>query len=69
MFGRIEGLKPERGFGFIDGEDGKKYFLHAYNLVGRMPFSSLVVGQQVEFDAGVRGDKLCAFRIEVTNGA
>jgi cold shock CspA family protein len=65
LIGVIEGLKPDRGFGFIDGQDGAKYFLHAYHLVGRTPFSALAVGQEVSFDAGERDGKLCAFRIEV----
>lgn len=69
MLGVIEALKPERGFGFIEGQDGAKYFLHVYNLVDRIEISALAVGQEVEFDAGDRNGKLCAFRIKVQDNA
>lgn len=38
-----------RGFGFIRGEDGKKYFLHAKNFA---PSSAFRVATAVEFIAG-----------------
>ncbi|MHC8375647.1 cold-shock protein [Pseudomonas sp. MDT1-16] len=43
---------PERGFGFIRGNDGRNYFVHKKSVAG----GELVDGQQVEFD-GMPGPK------------
>ena len=69
MLGVIEGLKPERGFGFIDGQDGAKYFFHAYTMLCRTKFSHLAVGQEVTFKPGERNGKLAALEVEVKDSA
>jgi CspA family cold shock protein len=41
----------ERGFGFIKTEDGKDFFFHRNEIEG-VEFSSLKIGQEVEFEVG-----------------
>jgi CspA family cold shock protein len=41
----------DRGFGFIKTEDGKELFFHRNEIAG-VEFSSLRVGQEVEFEMG-----------------
>jgi cold shock protein len=48
MTGFVKKLVPERGFGFITGEDGKEYFFHSSETIG---FEDLYEGDQVTFDA------------------
>jgi len=49
MKGTIKKLIRERGFGFINTEDGREIFFHTTALQG-MTFASLIEGQSVEFD-------------------
>lgn len=49
MNGKIKTLVGDKGYGFIDGEDGKHYFFHYSNLVD-MRFESLTTGMPVIFD-------------------
>jgi CspA family cold shock protein len=49
MKGTIKKLIRERGFGFINAEDGREIFFHTTALQG-MTFASLIEGQPVEFD-------------------
>jgi len=53
--GKIKRLISFRGFGFIEGEDGKEVFFHRSGLQDT-EFDSLREGQAVEFDVE-RGDK------------
>jgi CspA family cold shock protein len=46
--GTIKKLVTERGFGFIDSEDGKEYFFHRSSTEGE--FDSLRGGEQVTFE-------------------
>jgi cold shock protein len=48
MTGKIKKLIPERGFGFITGEDGKDYFFHRTETIA---FEDLYEGDQVSFEA------------------
>ena len=41
----------DRGFGFIKTEEGKELFFHRNEIEG-VEFSSLIVGQEVEFELG-----------------
>ena len=50
--GVVRSFMPERGFGFIRGNDGRDYFVHRKSVAG----GELVDGQQVEFD-GMPGPK------------
>ncbi len=43
--------RMERGFGFINTEEGKDLFFHRNSLEG-VEFGSLFVGQGVEFEMG-----------------
>ena len=45
MYGRVTKYFHDRGFGFIRGEDGNSYFVHASKLYGEY----LVVGYYVFF--------------------
>lgn len=47
MRGRVRAFVPEKGYGFIDGEDGQSYFVHRDDVDGRAP---LLLGQEVVFD-------------------
>jgi CspA family cold shock protein len=48
MSGTITGLKVDRGFGFITGDDGREYFVHCREVVG-LPFHWLTIGTRVRF--------------------
>jgi len=47
--GKIKKLIKERGFGFINTEDGKEVFFHRSALEGT-DFDALEEGSSVEFD-------------------
>lgn len=53
--GTIKKLVRERGFGFIQGQDGRELFFHRSALPGE-GFDALAEGQAVEF-AVEKGDK------------
>lgn len=55
MTGTIKTLRTDKGFGFIQGQDGQEYFMHRSAVRGPM-FEELREGQTVTFDAS-RGDK------------
>ena len=50
MNGTISRLTPERRFGFIRGEDGKRYVFHRSELRGGLQFDELREGQHVVFE-------------------
>lgn len=50
MNGTIKRLSADRGFGFIQGEDGKDYFFHQSDLRGGLSFAQLKEGQRVAFE-------------------
>ncbi|RMD74837.1 MAG: NYN domain-containing protein [Lentisphaerae bacterium] len=47
--GKIKTKFPERGFGFVIGEDGWDYFFHVTDLAEGVDFSSLSEGDAVSF--------------------
>lgn len=49
MKGTIKTLFPEKGFGFIKGEDNKEYFMHR-SACKNCKIEDLGVGQEVEFE-------------------
>jgi len=62
MTGIVETFDPQRGYGFIKGEDGSSYHLHASEILdGRIPRQ----GQGVMFFAGVRQDRPRACHVKV----
>ena len=53
--GTVKKLVRERGFGFIQGQDGVELFFHRSAFAGG-GFDTLTEGQAVEFDVE-KGDK------------
>jgi CspA family cold shock protein len=49
--GTLKRLVADKGFGFVQAEDGSEYFFHQSACVG-MRFDELREGQAVTFDKG-----------------
>ncbi len=49
MTGTIKTIHPDKGFGFIIGEDRREYFFHRSSLKN-VSFEQLVKGQDVSFE-------------------
>ena len=49
MLGKVKGFSAEKGYGFIEREDGSDVFVH-FSAIQEDGFKSLSEGQQVEFD-------------------
>ncbi|PRT10058.1 cold-shock protein [Bacillus thuringiensis] len=56
MQGRVKWFNAEKGFGFIEREDGDDVFVH-FSAIQQDGYKSLEEGQQVDFDIvdGARG--------------
>ncbi|PWM52889.1 MAG: cold-shock protein [Clostridiales bacterium] len=56
MQGKVKWFNAEKGYGFIEGQDGKDVFVH-FSAIVQDGFKSLEEGQEVEFDVveGARG--------------
>ena len=50
MFGKVETYNTKKGFGFIRGDDGMKYFVPYCNV--ETVSGGLLPGYQVEFNTG-----------------
>jgi cold shock protein len=48
--GTIKKVVADRGFGFIEGEDGKEYFFHRSGVDGLLTFENLNGGERVTFE-------------------
>ncbi len=49
MQGSVKWFNPEKGYGFIEKEDGNDVFVH-YSAIQEEGFKTLDEGQQVEFE-------------------
>ncbi|ADH98590.1 cold shock domain-containing protein [Salisediminibacterium selenitireducens] len=56
MQGKVKWFNAEKGFGFIEREDGEDVFVH-YSAIDQEGFKTLDEGQDVEFEVveGARG--------------
>ncbi len=56
MQGRVKWFNSEKGFGFIERENGDDVFVH-FSAIQQEGYKSLEEGQQVQFDIvdGARG--------------
>ncbi|UFJ40031.1 cold shock domain-containing protein [Brevibacillus humidisoli] len=55
MLGKVKWFNAEKGYGFIEREDGGDVFVH-YSAIQSDGFKTLDEGQSVEFDI-VEGDR------------
>ncbi|RNA67916.1 cold shock domain-containing protein [Alteribacter keqinensis] len=55
MTGKVKWFNSEKGFGFIEREDGDDVFVH-FSAIQSEGFKSLEEGQDVEFEI-VEGDR------------
>ena len=56
MQGKVKWFNAEKGYGFIEGQDGKDVFVH-FSAIEQEGFKTLDEGQEVEFEVveGARG--------------
>ena len=68
--GRVKKLVPDRGFGFVRGDDGKEVFFHRSGL-GANDYDSLSEGDVVEYvvQEGPRGPRAENVRSVAAEGA
>ncbi|HDG2503630.1 TPA: cold shock domain-containing protein [Staphylococcus aureus] len=55
VYGTVKWFNAEKGFGFIEREDGSDVFVH-FSAIAEDGYKSLEEGQKVEFDI-VEGDR------------
>jgi CspA family cold shock protein len=55
-FGKVKWFNAEKGFGFIEGTDGKDVFVHFTGIIGK-GYRTLVEGSKVQYFVveGARG--------------
>lgn len=61
--GKIKKIVSDRGFGFVEGEDGKDLFFHVSEVKGAV-FEDLHEGQAVEYSIGEGPKGPCATEVQ-----
>ena len=58
MLGKVKWFNKQKGYGFIEQENGQDVFVHFQSVIGE-GFRTLEEGQNVEFDVvnGPRGEQ------------
>jgi cold shock CspA family protein len=62
LFGKVETFDPQRGYGFVKGDDGLSYHLHSSEILDKRITRP---GQGVMFFAGIRNDRPRACHVKV----
>ncbi|HHX78040.1 MAG TPA: cold shock domain-containing protein [Firmicutes bacterium] len=55
MLGKVKWFNQEKGYGFIEREEGRDVFVH-YSAIQQEGFKTLAEGDEVEFDI-VEGER------------
>jgi len=63
--GKIKKLVSDRGFGFIEGDQGELFFHHSE--VNGVAFEDLSEGQMVEYEVGQGRKGPCATSVKVAS--
>ncbi|HWO56500.1 MAG TPA: NYN domain-containing protein [bacterium] len=50
LTGRVARRFPEKGYGFLQGSDGRSYFFHITDITAGLDFNALEEGWQLDFD-------------------
>jgi len=67
MLGNCKWFDGVRGFGFIDGIDGREYFVHQSSIISK-GWRNLEVNQEVEFEVIIDNDRLKAVNVSPRGG-
>ena len=62
MTGKVKWFSAERGYGFINQEDGQDIFVH-YSSIDSKGFRCLEAGQTVQYDLASKDDRLEAIHV------
>lgn len=67
ILGNCKWFDGARGFGFIEGQDGREYFVHQSSIISK-GWRNLEVNQEVEFEVIIDNDKLKAVNVSPRGG-
>jgi cold shock CspA family protein len=56
LTGRVEKWKDRKGYGFIEGADGHRYWTHYSSIATGTGFAKLAPGVEVTFDYDAAGE-------------
>jgi ATP-dependent DNA helicase RecG len=54
LYGAVQRLFADKGFGFLQSEDGQTYFFHVYDFAERPDFDRLSIGTRLRFRKSLR---------------
>lgn len=66
MKGRIISWDEDKKFGFIKGNDGKKYFLHASEVKDKISLKKIEKNKEVYFDFKETDRRLRAIEVKIS---